>query len=316
MFFLFIVFAISCLVLVRSGSWLVCSLSRIAQFLEWREFVVAFVLMAFATSVPEFFVGVTSAIHGKPELSFGNVIGSNIINLTLVVAIGAFLGKGLKAESALVQKSIVYTAVIAFLPLILILDGSLSRPDGVVLLLSLVFYLYQLGKGEERFKKVFSNSFNRSWVEFKLFLKDLGMFFAGLILLLAGAEGVVWSATRLAQATEVPLLVIGILIIALGTNLPEIIFGVKSVIKEHKEMLLGNVMGSVVANSTLVLGITFLIHPFEVSDLTPYITGIIFAVASILFFLIFSKTGKAISKKEAFFLLLVFFAFAAAELSL
>ncbi|GAH91945.1 unnamed protein product, partial [marine sediment metagenome] len=80
------IFIGSCLLLISSGTWVVNSLIRIAKALGWKEFVVSFILMAFATSLPELFVGITSALNHKPALSFGNVIGSNIINLTLVVA--------------------------------------------------------------------------------------------------------------------------------------------------------------------------------------------------------------------------------------
>lgn len=309
-----LVFIASCFLLVRSGGWLVRSLIRIAKYLQITEFVVAFILMAFATTVPEFFVGVMSAFHHRPELSFGNIIGSNIINLTLAVGIGVLIAKGLKCEGAVIRRSSIYTAIIALLPILLMLDGSVSRVDGVVLLLALVFYLKQLFYQKERFTKVFSNAFNRKSDHFRLFLKDLGMFFAGLFVLLLSAEGIVWSALFFAQAIGLPLVMIGALIVALGTNLPEITFGVRAIAMGHKDMVLGNLLGAVVANSTLVLGVTVLISPLEIVSFSPYLIGIIFIIIATLFFTLFSRTGQEINKKEAIFLLAIYFAFVAFEI--
>ena len=103
-------------------------------------------------------------------------------------------------------------------------------------------------------------------------------------MLLISAEGVVWSATHLAEIFGLPLMIIGAIVVALGTNLPEITFGIRAITLGHKEMVLGNLLGAVVSNSTLVLGMTVLIHPLEVPDLTPYATGIIFIIAALIFF--------------------------------
>lgn len=306
-----LIFIISSVILIVSGTYTIKALIRIAQFLEWRKFTVAFVLMAFATSMPEFFVGIISALNSRPELSFGNIIGSNIINLTLAVSIGVFLAKGLKVETALAQRTSIYTAVIAFLPILLMLDGTISRVDGLVLLLALVFYFHRLSSEEERFTKVISNEYKhkKEWPRFKMFLKDLGMFLMGILMLLVGAQGIVWTASSFAETLGLPLMLVGVLVVALGTNLPEITFGVKAIALGHKEMVLGNLMGSVVANSTLVLGLTFLISPLEIPNFSPYMAGIIFTVLSCLFFAIFSRTGKEIDKREALFLLFIYLFF-------
>lgn len=309
-----LVFIVSCALLVKSGAWMVRSLIRIAKYLGMTEFLVAFILMAFATSVPELFVGIMAALHGQPELSFGNIIGANIINLTLAVAIGVMVAKGLKCEGAVIQRSSIYTLVIVLLPILLMLDGSISRVDGIILLLALAVYLQRLFYQKERFTRVFSNAFNREGAQLKLFLKDFGVFLFGLALLLLSAEGIVWSALHLATTFNVPLLVIGAIIVALGTTLPEITFGIKAITMGHKDMVLGNLLGSVVINSTLVIAVTVLIFPLRIDSFTPYITGIAFVIGAILFFTIFSRTGKEISRKEALFLLLIYIAFVVVQI--
>jgi len=309
-----LIFIVSCLVLVRSGAWVVKALIRITQFIGLREFVVASILMAFATSLPEIFIGITSGLHGQPQLSFGNVIGSNIIVLTLVIGISAILAKGLKFEGKTLQTSSFYAMIISLLPFFLILDGELSRIDGVVLLFAAAIYFYRLLTQEERFTKVFSNSFKREWGNFKPFLKDLGIFLVGIALLLLSSEGIVFSATKLAVEFNLSLVILGLFLVAVGTSMPEIVFGVRSVLLGHKEMVLGDVIGSVVINSTLVLGLTVIIHPLIVTNFSPYIIGIIFALLSSFLFLLFVKTGHEITKREAFFLLEVYALFFLVEL--
>lgn len=315
MIFLYIsIFIISCLILSFSGTWIVKSLVRIAQFFRLREFIVASLLMAFATSLPELFVGISSALHGKPELSFGDVIGSNILVLTLVMGIGALMAKGLRFRGRVLQKSSFYAALIAPLPLLLLLDGKISRWDGIILLTVLGFYFYRLLSQEKKFTRIFSNTFKREWVRFRLFLKDFGMFFLSICLLLISAEGIVFSALNLAKNLDLPLVITGVLLVALGTSIPEITFGIKSITMGHKEMILGDAIGSVVVNSTLVLGLVALICPFEITNFSPYLMGILFTVVVASVFAIFAKTEQKITKKEAMFLLLIYIVFVVVEI--
>lgn len=316
MIFYIFIFIVSCLVLFWAGKLLVESLTRIAHFLGWREFVVASVLMAFVTSLPELFIGVFSAFHKRPQFSFGVIIGSNIIALTLIVGIGSLIAKQLRFGSKILQRSSLYTAAIAPLPFLLMLDGRISRWDGIVLFLAFGFYFHRLLSQEERFTKILSSSLRKDRVGFELFLKDLKMFFGGVCLLLLSAEGIVFSVLGLVEIFNLPLLIIGIFLVALGTSLPEIAFTIESITMGHKEMILGDVMGSVVVNSTLIWGLVALISPFEISTFSPYFIGILFTVIVALSFAIFAKTDRKISKREAIILLGLYILFVVSELFL
>jgi cation:H+ antiporter len=303
------IFILSCLLLAYAGGKVVRSITRIARFLKLKEFIVAFILMAFATTIPEFLVGITSAFHGKPALSFGNIIGSNIVNLTLVVAIGIFFAGRLDTRTSATQTDAFYTALISSLPILLLLDKNLSRTDGIILLLALLVYLRTILRQKHRFDKIFANNFQEGWPKIKIFLRNILVFFAGIVLLLLAAEGIVWSASSFAEAVGLPLVIIGILVIALGTNLPEITFGIKSALMGHKQMILGNIMGAVVINSTLILGLTVIICPLTIVDFSAYFIGIIFTIGIALFFGIFIQTHQIISKKEGIFLFLIYLLF-------
>ncbi len=311
-----LIFVGCCFLLVKSGTWVVKSLTRIARTLEWSEFLVTFCLMAFATSLPELFVGLSSAFHKIPQLSFGDVIGANILNLTLGVAITAFLAKGLLLESQTARRDSFYTSIIAFLPLLLLLDGQVSRVDGILLLGVLIFYLSKIVKQKQKFAKIFNDKFAGNLTQLKLFLKDVGVFFGGIGLLLISAEGVVRSATFFAQQINLPLVVTGILIVSLGTVLPELTFGIRAVTMGHPEMVLGNFMGTVVVNSALILGLVSLISPLRITDFSPYLVGILFTALAAGLFGIFARTSKKISRKEALVLLVIYLIFIIFQLTI
>lgn len=312
-FYIF-VFIISCLLLTFSGNWLVSSLMRIARFLGWREFIVAFFIMSFAASIPELLVGISSAFHKLPELSFGNIVGANVIHFTLAIAISALILKGIEIESRTVQASSIFTVVASVLPLLLILDGVLSRADGVILILAFIFYISWLFSKEERFTKIYDGLAPSYIKEFKTFLKDMMILILGTILLLISSQGVIQSATFFARTFHFPLAFIGVLIIGLGTALPETYFCIKAAQKGQSWMILGNLMGCTVITASLVLGIVALIYPIKVLNFSPFVVGFAFLIFSAIFFLFFVRTGRKITKKEALFLLSIYITFVIIEI--
>ena len=309
-----LIFLASCVLLYFAGNWVIGGLMRIAKFLGWKEFVVAFFVMAFAASLPNLFVGISSAFHRIPQLSFGDIVGGNLVDLTIVVALAALVAKGLPAESRMVQTSSIFTILIAILPLLLILDGKLGRGDGILLILVFFLYIFWLFSKKERFAKVYEGETESIAKEFKIFFKSLGKIIFGIILLLLAAEGIVRSAAFFAQSLNLPLALIGILIVGLGNALPETYFAVISAKKGETWMILGNLMGSVIVPATLVLGIVALICPIEIIDFSPFAIARFFLIISALFFLFFVRTGRKITRKEALFLLLIYIAFVATEI--
>ena len=309
-----LIFLTSCILLYFAGNWVIGGLMRTAKFLGWKEFVVAFFVMAFAASLPNLFVGLSSVFHKIPQLSFGDIVGGNLVDLTIVVALAALVAKGLPAESRMVQTSSIFTILIAILPLLLILDGKLGRGDGILLILVFFLYIFWLFSKKERFAKVYDGEKESITKEFKIFFKSLGKIIFGIILLLLAAEGIVRSAAFFAQSLNLPLALIGILIVGLGNALPETYFAVISAKKGETWMILGNLMGSVIVPATLVLGIVALICPIEIVDFSPFAIARFFLIISALFFLFFVRTGRKITRKEALFLLLIYIAFVATEI--
>jgi len=308
MIFHILIFIASCFLLVLSGKWLVNSLTRIAKFLGWKEFVVAFFTIAFGASLPNLFVGILSALNKIPQLSLGDVIGGNIFDLTVTVALAAFISRqGISASSRTVQGSSVFTISAALLPLILILDGNLSRIDGFLLILTFCFYVFWLFRKEERFKKVYNGAPEiKGW---KYFFKDIGLLIISIIFLILGAEGIVKSSSFFAKTLNLPLIFIGIFIVGIGDCLPETFFSIQAAKEGQDWMILGNLMGGIMITTTLVLGLVTLICPINFFDFSILATGRIFLLISAIFFLIFLRTGKKISRREAIFLFLIYISF-------
>ena len=284
---------------------------RIAKFLHWREFVVAFFAVAFGASLPDLFVGVSSALNGIPELSFGDVISGNVIDLTLAVALAVFISRSaIHSDSKLVKKSALFTSLIAVLPLFLVLDGILSKGDGLVLISAFLLYAIWVFLRGERFHKVYDGE----KAKFKDFFYDLGVLIMALAVMLLASQGIVKSAVYFGQIFNLPLILVGILIVSLGNALPETYFAVISARREQNWMVLGDLMGSIISCATLVLGITALIHPIRIVNLPSVAVARFFLILAAGFFLIFTISGRKISRKEAIFLFLLYAAFILIEI--
>ena len=204
------IFILAGMLLYYAGEILVSGLLRLSRFYRIKEFIVAFFVMAFAGTLPNFFVGVTSALQGIPELSFGDVMGNNIVALTLAVALALFLSphKKLPLVSSTVQYTTFMTACAALLPLILISDGTLSRSDGLVLVLFFIVYVAWLFSREDNFSKVYEEDQQAPSARGRkeALVASIKVVF-GLTLLALAAQAVVYGAELIAVALGVPLMV-------------------------------------------------------------------------------------------------------------
>lgn len=308
------IFLLAGILLMRAADAVTSSITHIAKYLKWQEFVIAFFVMAIGGAIPNLFVGFSAASHNIPELSFGDVVGNSVVDLTLVIAIAVFIGRGLIAESRLVQTSSLLTAIVAIIPLLLILDNELGRGDGIALLLIFVFYSGWLLSKRHLYTQELQDGDTPPVPAFRKFIFSLTSSALGLVIILFAAEGVVRSAQFFAVEFNLPIVIIGILLIGLGSAIPEIYFTISAARKGQHWIILGELMGSVIVLATLVLGTVAIINPIEVEDLSPYAIARFFLIISALFFFIFLRTDRRITYKEAALLAALYFTFVAAEL--
>jgi len=315
MVFEVIIFIASVFVLSWLSSRLVATLVDIAKYLRWREFIIAFFVMAFAGALPNLFVDINAALQHLPQIAFGDILGGNLVDLTLVMAIAVFFGSGaLPAESEMVQKSAVFTSAIAILPLLLVWDGKLDRTDGIILLGAFVLYVWWLFSKEERFKKVYKGRPKSESKGYFGFLINLAKIVIFLALLLAASYFIINSAQFFSVQFGISLSMVGILIVGLGNCFPETYFSIISARRGENWMILGDLMGSVIVCATLVLGIIALISPFEIKDMSPFVITRVFTIIASLLFLVFIRTGGKVTKKEGLLLLSVYVVFLLTEI--
>jgi cation:H+ antiporter len=294
--------------LAIAGKLLIEAISQIGKYLKVKEFVLAFFIVALGTTLPNLVIGIISAINDIPELSFGDVIGGNIFDLTIVMGLSAILSRGgLSANSRTVQGSSFYTIIVAILPLLLIFDGTLSRIDGILLLISFGIYTAWLFSKKDRFSKTYDDCEGK--VTFTRFLGDFLEIIGGLALLMAGGYGIVKSAEFFNNELNLSLALIGLFVVSIGNCIPETIFSIHAARSGQDWMIFGNQMGNVAFSSTFILGVVSLVHPIQIADFHPFAVARIFLVISVIAFFIFLKTHQKISKKEGVGLICIYFIF-------
>ena len=298
-----LIFIASIFLVMGASEWFIKSLIKIAEALKWREFAVAFFIMAFAVSISNFFVGIFAALGDIPELSWSDVVGGNFINLTLMIGIAALISKqGLTAQSRVVQKTLIFSVIITALPLFLLLDRTLSRIDSIILLLGFGFYAWWLFAKEERFRRVYHEDLQKP--KLKSFFYNSIVFMTALLLLFLGSWGVVRAANNIAIGLNLPLVLIGGLIIGFCNSLPEIIFAVQAAKKGEDWLILGAVMGSIAVASSFVLGIVALVNPIEIVDNTSLFVILgVFLLIALTSFLFTVRSGRKITQKEGILLI-------------
>jgi len=306
------IFVVACYVLVRSGTILVQVMTLLSRYFRVTEYVFSFILMAFATTLPELFVGITAGFRNLSVISLGNVIGSNLINLSFILGIIAVVSGGLKIESRIAKKDTWISFFIILLPMFLLFDKKISRGEGFLLLLVFGWHVYYLLKSKEVFQRRVHHIKNEITHSGKFFLNILYFVFAAAFLILS-ALAIVESAKMIAAELYIPLSLISLILIAFGTSLPELVFGMRSAIVKHEGLCLGNLFGAAVVNSTFILGITAIINPIQVEDFRTILIGGIFMIVAVLFANIFIGTKNKLSRKEGLILIGFYLIFLIAE---
>lgn len=302
------IFIIAFAALVRSGSVLVRSLSALSRMLGISEYATAFILMAGATSLPELFIGISSVFSGMPELSLGNILGANVLNMTLVLGVTAVVGGGLRMRDPVRGEDVRMIFVLTIIPFLLALDGAFGRIDGVIMITLFIGYLLEIFE-ENRERPALRHGHPFAPAAVSGFLKHFAYFFGGIVLMLASSYFVVYSGTRVAHSLELSSFLFGFVLLSLGSTLPELVFGVRSALLRHGSLGFGNSVGSVVFNLLFILGVVAVISPFAVPDRAAVLWGFGIVALLVLFLqaLIFFKSG--ISRRAGVGLLIAYVAF-------
>lgn len=255
----YLLFVVGLVILVTGGEFLVRGASSIARAFHLSPLLIGLTIVGFGTSAPELIVSVQAALADQPGIAIGNVLGSNIGNVLLILGVSALIapliipGRKLWRDLAFM---LLATAVIW----VMLLDGQVTRLDGVLLLLGLAVFLvmaFRAGSGQTPTGD--TESFGPNW-------KPWLMTGAGLVALVIGASLLVDSATSIAREFGISEAVIGLTIVAVGTSLPELATSLIAALRRQSEIAIGNIVGSNIFNVLGILGVTALISPIPVAQ--------------------------------------------------
>lgn len=294
------------LFLVMQGATLATKYAaRIAAGFHLSKYTVGFLVVAVISILPETFVALNAAERGIPAFGLGTLFGSNVADLTLVFAgIVLLVKRGIRIEPTILKNGLIYPLLLIF-SLTLGWDGYYSRLEGVALMIAGgVFYYSVLKDGADgKAVRIAGNSTP---------LKNFFFLLIGLAFLLIGSHFTVLSASDIAAAFGVSPIFIGMLIVGLGTTMPEFFFALEAVKKRNDSLAVGDVLGTVLADATVVVGLLALVQPFAFPKNIIYITGFFMVLASVLLF-VFMRSKRTLSKKEAFLLFLFWLLFVLTE---
>jgi cation:H+ antiporter len=319
--------AVGIFILIRSGVYIVRSLIEIAHFLKIPEFTLSFILMAFATTLPEFAIGLNAAFKGEPLISLGNILGANILTLGLTLGLVALISGKLIVSHKRKEVAIShhwFTFFLGAAPIALLTDLKLSRVEGIILILFFLIYLMRLIRLKEVFhnnKSFWPSHFHHSHrhtskLRTKVFLKNLLIFAVAVAFLLFSAFLIVSSAKMISFKIGMSEFLVGALIVALGTTLPELCFGLRAAISRHGELSLGNLFGAAAFNATWILGIVALIKPIEIKFPFSFLISAVFMVLVLFLANLFLQTRQSISRKEGMVLIGIYILFVVLQLVL
>lgn len=293
------------IVLGKSASWAIRSAVGLARIIGLTEFVISLVVITLISILPETIISILAALQGSPALGLGTLIGSNVADLALVFgAVSVFAPHAIGAEPAFIKDDYVFLGFL-LLPLILGFTGHYSQLDGIILVIASIIFFFVMAEAKRRRGGHLHPYYGISHSPLSA-IKDFLMLAVSLSIMGAAAYYAVEYAGGVARIIGVAPALIGLLVIAPGTCLPELIFSVRSVRRHHNTMAFGDILGTVIIDATLVLGVVALIHPFAFNPRIIIVTGIFMLLAALLFFS-FLRTGRRLTQEEGM-LLLVFYA--------
>lgn len=246
--------------LIAGAEWLVRGSASIATAAGVRPLVIGLTIVALGTSAPEMAVSVLAALAGRADVAVGNVVGSNIANLGLILGLTALI-KPLFMQRTLVFREIPVMIAAALIASVMAYDGNISRLDGLILLgCTLAYLVVQLRTAQDLPPIPLEHAVPGASGRPPIF-RHIAFVVAGLILLVASGRLLVNAAVAAAGALGVSDLVIGLTVVAVGTSLPELATSVMAAWRGHTELAVGNVVGSNILNIFAILGTTAVIQP-------------------------------------------------------
>jgi cation:H+ antiporter len=283
--------AISMGLLWKGSHWLVDSAVRIAHKLRMSDLAIGLTIVAMGTSAPEFAVTINAAIRGLPDISVGNVVGSNIFNLGFILG-GCAAIRSIQTTPALVWRDGLFLLGTSFVLVLFLLDLTLEFREGLILLTALVVYI--------GFFFIKKRPVEETPVDSQATWKDVPLLLLGIAAVVSGGHLLVWSAVSLARSFGISEWVIAVTIVAAGTSAPEFATSLVAALKGRYGISAGNLIGSDLYNLLGVLGLAGMLRPLTID--AAGLGSLYILVGMVALVVVFMRTGFRVSRAEGFFL--------------
>lgn len=307
----FILYCLSFVAVWFGAGLIIKSIDKIARELRLSSFAVSFFVLGILTSIPETAVSINAIVNHNPEIFVGTLLGGTVVIFLLIIPILAILGKGVRINHDLNTKNLLLCLAVIASPGLVILDHRVTNLEGILLLIfyTVGFYFIQKKHGifEQNPVEILSH---------KLYsFIDLAKVGVGIGIVFVSSQFIVSQTLSFAQILDIPAFYISLIVLSLGTNLPELSIAIRAVISGKKDIAFGDYLGSAAAN-TLLFGIFTLINDGEVLTANSFVVTFMFIVTGLGLFYYFAQSKKDISKKEGIILLVFYFLFVGYELSI
>lgn len=312
-----ILLAVGIVLLIKGSDFFVDAGSEIGKTLKINELLLGVTIVSFGTSLPEFIVALTSAQSGSTEIALGNILGTNLFNICVILAVIAVI-KPIRFKKETVKKDMYMSVLTAFTLMVLMADkwlnnssvNMLSRADGLILLaLFAVFIYYTLYSFIDVWKerKLKKEEVNLKLKDIDILTKNILLMLLGLVMLFIGANTSVSAVEKIAKILQISETFISILVVAVGTSLPEIFTSISAIKKGKQDIAVGNLIGSNMFNVLFILGTAAVIRPIELQMDSLVIDAVTFFLATIIL-VMHAKGGKKyeMAKEEGFCLLAIY----------
>lgn len=303
---------IGLLVLVWSADRFVDGAASLARILGMPPLLIGMIIVGFGTSMPEMIVSAFAALENSPEIALGNAYGSNIANIALILGLAAMI-RPIAVASRVVRLELPILIGVTAIAGILLYTGDLTRVDAIVLVLVFaVFMGWSLWQNARKIPDHFENEVGEELAAKTMTPVQASVWtVVGLLLLVISSRALVWGSVEIATALGVTKLVIGLTVVAVGTSLPELASSIAAARKNEHDIALGNILGSNLFNTLIVVGIAGLIHPLSVpTDVLTRDFPIVALVTALLFLFAFDFKGRRrINRYEGLVLVLIYLSY-------
>lgn len=294
------------LMLIKGADLLVDGSSAIAKKMRISEIVIGLTIVSIGTSMPELFVSTTSAIQGASDISIGNIIGSNICNLLLILGLSAVIHPvKFQKQTKWIENPMSIILTLIFFA-ICNMNQDVSRAEGVILIILFVaFLIYTIAMGKKSQDDVILELSLEEAKKVSV-LKNVMLIILGIVALKIGGDLVVDNAKLVATALNVSEKIIGLTIVAIGTSLPELVTSVTAAIKGESDIAIGNIIGSNIFNMLLIIGASAIIHPITYNITYNSQMMILFVAMILMSIFPFIKPKDELSRKNGLILVLLY----------